>query len=467
MTEPIIVKVSNLGDRLAEQMRAEGVKWYQPHTGQLPFHQSTAKIRSLFGGNRSGKTEAACAEVIMWATGSQKYRQRPVRRNAGSIIWVASESNEYTRDIIVPKLKKWMPKGFITKEQKIQRGFVDFWQLKNGNIINFKNYEMDDEKFEGMDVDLVYLDEEAREEIYKGCLVRTIDRGGSIIMAMTPLKGLTWVYKEIWEKNGTNGIECFLMDMDLNPYLKQVDKDLVLAGLTEEEKKIRKQGLFVQLHGLIYPQFKESRHVIEPFDIPKDWKKVVAVDPHLAKNTSVVWAALADYDYYKIPRGSWVVYRELRSGGIIPDIVTRVLVANGPDKLYARIGDPALNMKDNITGQNPFDVFADEGFPLIPANKKVESGIYEVRKLLDSIPPELYVFRDCIGIIDEFRHYMFSDVQSDKSKSYSERIHKRDDDFMDCLRYIINSGIRPTSNRPAPKYQYDKLTGRLQGIING
>jgi len=299
-------------------------------------------------------------------------------------------------------------------------------------------------------------------------MMRTIDRGGVIIGTMTPVNGMTWIYNGIWEKSGERGIECFVADMDTNPHLSKTEKDRILAGLTDEEKKIRKEGRFVQLHGLIYPQFKEERHCIESFEIPSEWRRVVAVDPHLAKETSVLWATIASWDVGRVTKGDWVVYRELRSDGIIPDIVVKILVANGRDRVYARLGDPALNIKDNITGENPFDTFANEGFPLTPANKKVESGIYEIRRLLDSVPPKIYVFKDCIGVIDEFRHYVFNDVRSDESKSYSEKIRKRKDDYLDCLRYIINSGIMPGINgdRSQPLYVYDSRTGRIKGIAN-
>ena len=119
-------------------------------------------------------------------------------------------------------------------------------------------------------------------------------------------------------------------------------------------------------------------------------------------------------------------------------------------------------------GVNPFDEFAACNFPLIPANKKVESGIYAVRELLDQSPPGLWVFNSCRGIIWEFKHYSFADLETDPRKSYGEKIRKRDDDFMDCLRYIINSGIRPgVSGEARPQPQYSPETGRYLGVIHG
>jgi hypothetical protein len=139
-------------------------------------------------------------------------------------------------------------------------------------------------------------------------------------------------------------------------------------------------------------------------------------------------------------------------------------VASGRERLFARIADPALNIKgDNITGVSPFDEFADAGFPLMPANKKVESGIYAVRELLDQDPPGLWIFDTCPGTAWEFRHYVYADIDTDKRKPYSEKIKKRDDDYMDCLRYIVNSGIRPAQEGSHNEAVYSD-TGRYMGV---
>lgn len=448
--------------RFERDRKVDPLKYYIPHKGQMPFHRSTAKIRAMFGGNRSGKTEAGGAETGFYAKQSQEYRSRPMRKDVK--ILVGSESNEYNRDVIVPKLRKWISKSHIVKEVRIQRGFVDFWELAGGGLIKFKNYEQEADKWAGDDYDLIWLDEQPPHDIWKECLLRIIDRDGGILLTMTPIKGMTWVYPEVWEKNGVDGIECFLMDMDVNPYLSQAAKDVVLANLTEQEKKIRKEGKFVALHGLVYPQFNESKHVIEPFEVPRDWKTIIAVDPHLKKPTAALWGAIAGYDYKNVSKGDWVIFRELLYSGMIPDIVAAIMVANGRRKIFARIGDPALNIKkDNLMGVSPFDEFAAQGFPLIPANKKVESGIYEIRKLLDEEPSGIHIFNTCISLIWEFRHYSFNDIESDMEKPYSEKIRKRDDDLLDDLRYMINTGFSVGSGKPVGEPVYSE-TGRFKGV---
>ena len=460
---PKTVKMPNLAAVLAKDKINNGIKYYDPHDKQMAFHSSEARIRALFGGNRSGKTHAGCAEDALWVEKSQRYRN--LRKCKGLKILVGSESNEYNRDILAPKLRSLIPKSSIVKEVKIQRGFIDYWDLVDGGKVKFKNYEQTVDKWAGDDYDLIHLDEEPPQDIWKECLLRVIDRGGEIILTMTPVNGLTWVHQDVYEKDGIDGVECFVMDMDENPHLEQKDKDFVLANLTAEEIRIRKEGKFVALHGLIYPSFKESKHVIEGFDIPKDWRKVrvCAIDSHLAKPTSVLWGVIAEYDYKSVSRGDWVIYRELRRDGVIPDIAASLLSAQERTERPRYIADPAMNLKDNIMGVQPFDEFASCGVPLISANKKVESGIYAIRELLEPMPSKIHIFDSCIGLIWEFKHYMFADINTDQKRPYSERVKKRDDDYMDCLRYMINTGFHIGSNRYVGTPQYDKATGRYLG----
>lgn len=453
--------------RLDEEKRLNGIKWYQPHEKQRPFHSTVSKIRALFGGNRSGKTHGGCAEDAFWATHSQRYRLRPRRKDIK--ILIGSESNEYNRDIIVPKLRTLIPQSLIIKETRIQRGMIDFWNLPDGGKIKFKNYEQDVDKWAGDDYNLIHLDEESPPEIFKECLLRTIDRNGEIILTMTPVKGLTWVYQDVYEKDGTNGIKCFVMDMDSNPYLAQADKDLVLANLTEQEKLIRKEGKFVALQGLIYPDFKDDLHCIDDFEIPLGWRRIVGIDPHLKKATSVVWAAIATENRGQIKRGDYIVYREARRRGETPDIVKMIQIANGPqERIFCYVIDPAKpNVNEEWPGQTIIDVYASLGIPAQKANKAVEQGVSAVRARLDATPPTLWIFKSCIGCIWEFKHYMYNDPVDLAGKPYSEKIFKKDDDYMDDIRYIVNTGIPPArlSDYQPQVMEYSE-TGRPLGVRN-
>ena len=59
--------------------------------------------------------------------------------------------------------------------------------------INFKAYEQGFEKFMGEAIDVVWLDEEPKQEIFSQCITRTADTNGIVYMTFTPERGMTSV----------------------------------------------------------------------------------------------------------------------------------------------------------------------------------------------------------------------------------------------------------------------------------
>ena len=57
----------------------------------------------------------------------------------------------------------------------------------------------------------------------------------------------------------------------------------------------RRYGRFKSNFGLVYPEFDENFHVIEPFSVPFDWQDTVSIDPGLNNPLSAHWYAV-DYD---------------------------------------------------------------------------------------------------------------------------------------------------------------------------
>lgn len=465
MNKSIEVTIPNLSVRLSEQRKAEGVKWYIPwEPDQLPFHQSTARERWAFGGNRSGKTEAGAAEVVMWIKGSQRFRPRKIVRSGTA--WIVSVTTEKQREVTQPKVLKWLPKGDIEKIQNIQRGIIDYILLKSGWRILFKNYSQDVDTFGGQDVDIIWFDEEPPQEIYKECLMRTIDRGGIILGTMTPQKGMTWVYNKIYENvDHRESVDHFFFDTGKNPHLSTKDKEEAWAVLSEQEKLVRKEGKFVVLTGLIYEKFDRKKHTIDVFDIPLGWPRIVAIDPHLKKATSVVWIAVANENMKGVKRGDYIIYRQARRKGETPDIASMIQIANGPyEKIKCYVIDPSKpNVKEEWPGQTILDVFAAHGIPAQKANKAVEQGIMAVKTRLAASPPTLWVFKDCTGVMWEFEHYMYSDPADEDGKPYSERIFKKSDDYVDCVRYGINTGIGPSAHAGSIGEPVYSETGRFMG----
>jgi hypothetical protein len=69
------------------------------------------------------------------------------------------------------------------------------------------------------------------------------------------------------------------------------------------------EGDWNVIAGAYFPEFSIARHVVEPFEIPKEWVRFRAMDWGSAKPFSVGWYAVADGSNH-LPRGCLVKYRE-------------------------------------------------------------------------------------------------------------------------------------------------------------
>lgn len=122
-----------------------------------------------------------------------------------------------------------------------------------------------------------------REEIYDECRMRVFDRRGDIFGTMTPLKGLTFVYERIYLNKFSDGEVWYeFMEWADNPYLSKREIAALTASMDESAAQQRRYGRFAAAGaGLVYPEFDERVHVIEPFEVPKEWQDNISIDPGL------------------------------------------------------------------------------------------------------------------------------------------------------------------------------------------
>lgn len=96
--------------------------------------------------------------------------------------------------------------------------------------------------------------------------MRVLDRRGDLFGTMTPLKGLTFVYEEIFlNRREDPEVWYEFMEWADNPYLPAEEITLLGNCLDERELQSRRYGRFSSAEGLVYPEFDERVHVIEPF----------------------------------------------------------------------------------------------------------------------------------------------------------------------------------------------------------
>ena len=91
-----------------------------------------------------------------------------------------------------------------------------------------------------------------------------------------------------------------------NPYLMQDGQyEANLLALPEMQRRQLLEGDWAVADGAAFPEFKQSTHVCEPFDIPDDWRRFRSCDYGYSSYSAVHWFAI-DPSYETL-----YVYREL------------------------------------------------------------------------------------------------------------------------------------------------------------
>ena len=132
---------------------------------------------------------------------------------------------------------------------------------------------------------------------------------GNIKFAATDIDtGKTLTFPEGHEKEGQplfyrRFIPATLKD---NPYLmKDGQYEANLLALPEMQRRQLLEGDWAVADGAAFPEFKQSVHVCEPFDIPPDWRRFRSCDYGYSSYSAVHWFAI-DPSYETL-----YVYREL------------------------------------------------------------------------------------------------------------------------------------------------------------
>ncbi len=458
------LKKRNQRDFLSKYNKGEKI-----HLKQIAFHKCPKKNRWVFGGNRSGKTECGAVESIYMARGIHPYRE-----NKDNVFgWVVSLSTQVQRDVAQAKILHYLNKSWIVdvtmlsgKKESLEYGIIDQIKIKNvfGGIstIGFKSCDQGREKFQGSSLDFVWFDEEPPKDIYEECRMRVLDKKGDIFGTMTPLKGLTFIYDEIY-LNSHNSKEVWyeFMEWGDNPYLDSEEVNALTASLADDQLESRRYGRFRSASGLVYTEFDENVHVIDAISLPCEWQDTLSIDPGLNNPLSCHWYSV-DYD-----GNVYVVFEHYEAGKDIvyhSDKIKEISESLGWKKdangNISALIDSAANQKTLASNKSVTELFYENGIAVNPnVNKDIFSGIERVKQYLklNNGKPKIYIFRNCVNLIRELKNYRWGE---------GDHPIKQDDHCLDELRYYLMK--KPISIAPKPiKSEIQKDKERLyRRIIN-
>ena len=412
------------------------------HKKQVDFHKCQKRNRWVFGGNRSGKTECGAVECVYMARGIHPYREN----RKDSVGWVVSLSGQVQRDVAQKKILHYLRRDWIEevvmlsgRKDAPESGIIDFIRVKNifggVSVIGFKSCDQGREKFQGASLDYVWFDEEPPKDIYLECRMRVMDKKGDIFATMTPLKGLTFVYEEIYlNKKKDPEIWYEFMEWKDNPYLDSEEVDLMEGCMDERTLQSRRFGRFGASEGLVYPEFDESVHIIEPFEVPKEWQDNISIDPGLNNPLSAHWYAV-DFD-----DNVYVIYEHYEAGKDIDyhaqalkDICARLAWKRDARGRICALIDSASKQRTLSGVKSVAELFYERGILVNPdVEKDLFAGIAQVKSYLrrDNGLPNIYIFNCCTQLIREIKGYFWGSGDAPR---------KADDHALDELRYYLMS----------------------------
>jgi phage terminase large subunit len=226
-----------------------------------------------------------------------------------------------------------------------------------------------------------------------------------------------------------------------NPYLTSEQRaDIEELKYTDPDQyAMLAEGKFVKGKGAYFYEFQRHIHVIEPFIIPKDWRRYRVLDYGLDK-LACYWIAL---DY----QGKAYVYKELwESDLIVSQAAKRILEFTLEDEIiYQTIAPPDLWNRNRDTGNSTAKIFQDNGIYLMEASNRVEQGCLDLKEWLAPYETrheqtgELYktanllIFDNCTKLINSLMN-----IQKDEKDPnvYAEHPHDLTHS-VDSIRYFV------------------------------
>jgi phage terminase large subunit-like protein len=437
-----------------EEIEKLSRKVYIPYDKQKAFHCAPNKIRAVFGGNRSGKSEMGINEAKFHSTGRYPEWYPEVGRfntpTRGRV--VVTDYKKGAGEVLVPKIEQWFEESDIIKIEK-SVGNVSKYHIRHisGGVSTFDvmTHEQDTMQFEGWSGHWVWFDEPPPRDKYIACLRGTVDFDGRMFITATPISE-PWLYDEIVLNIERDAWHIAVSIYD-NPYLSKKAIHEFEISLTDEEKEARINGKFLHLTGRIYGELDTNIHLISQLpDGSRVWPTYFVLDPADRRPHHGVWAKLD-------PLGTLYVFDEFVYKGTIRDTSEQILIrerTNGinPDEVI-RILDPNKGRTpSNVTGLRLLEEFAThEVYFTADVNDDITTGHLAVkgrlsfdktREMSTFNCPKLYFIasktRECVR---QLLSYVWDDWRGRNQAGRSEKEVPKDlnKDMPDCIRYLCMS----------------------------
>ena len=257
--------------------------------------------------------------------------------------------------------------------------------------------------------------------------------------------GKPLVYPDTHEKAGEplfyrKFIPASLYD---NPYLTEDGAyEANLLSLPENQRRQLLEGDWAVADGAAFPEFKQSVHVVEPFDIPDEWVRFRSADYGYSSWSAVHWFAI-DPAYETL-----IVYRELYlSKHTGKDLAAAVMEAEMGDRISYGILDSSCWHNRGQIGPSIAEEMINMGCRWRPSDRSAGARVagknqFHQRLKVDEVTeqPGLVFFDNCRQIIADL-----PSIPSDPKGSDDIDPRYAQDHAYDSVRYGLMSRPRAFS----------------------
>lgn len=222
-----------------------------------------------------------------------------------------------------------------------------------------------------------------------------------------------------------------------NPFIVQNNRQYIVQLMEQPEprRSALLYGKWDAFDGQFFKEWDPKSHVIDPFPIPKEWRRSFAFDWGYAKDyTAILWFA-------EDPRtGQIYCYREIYIKGVLDeDVAKMILEETGGEDIHAVYYPWDLDNKSGQTGQSMRErmdavwMRAGKFWYQQSGNRDRTNGWAATRYLLGIRPdgePRMKVFSTCKNLIRTIPDQVHDETHVEDLDTFGE------DHAVDALRYF-------------------------------
>ncbi len=316
----------------------------------------------------------------------------------------------------------------VPQELTSYNGTLHTMYFENGSTIHFGHWSgtVSEQEYQGQEYDWIFMDEATQfpEDafLFLGGLLRgTGDIPRRFYLTCNPGGvGHRWV-KRLFidrdyvtdspnpEENEDPADYTFIFaTVEDNTILMEKSPEYVkmLSKLPEKIRAAHRYGDWDALSGAYFGEFSKGKHVVQPFQIPKNWRRYRSFDYGL-DCFACGWFAVDE-------NGHSYLYRELKASNlIVQDAAKACLDRTLPDeKIEITYAPPDIWSRQKDTGKTMAEVFMQNGLPIVKASNNRIQGHMQVHEELADMEdgfPGLRIFSTCKHTINDL-----TDIQADE-----------------------------------------------------